>query len=578
MNPNGTFIWALSIPMVGIKMILDPSENIYLAGRFSGNVDLDPGLGVFNATATNTQHALILKLNSNGNFLWAKSFGGTGVVNSCWDIVLDNNGNIFTTGRFEGTTDFDSGSNTFNLTANGSMDVFVHKMDWNGNFLWAKTFGGIGLDYGFSIAVDALGNVYTTGTFTNTVDFDPGSGLTNLTSLSGNNVFIQKLNQNGVFVWAKAFGANLVNAIKLDESDNVFTIGNFQNTVDFDPGSGTYNISSPAGGATCAYLQKLDVNGNFLWAKNIGASTSTCTPKCFEIHSTGNIYIAGSFSSTTDFDPTLQSVEYTSAGSNDIFISKLNTLGNFEWVITLGGTFIDYPNSICVMTNETIIATGVFSNSLDFDPGPGASVLSTNGNTFDVFVLKLNQCINSSSIDTQFSCGPFTWIDGIIYSSDNNTATYVIDNPQGCDSTITLNLTISQPTSSSQTQSAIDSYTWPVNGQTYTESGIYSATIPNAAGCDSTITLNLTLGFSGIMENEVSKIIIYPNPTENFVSIEVSEELIYERYILLDFYGRIILEGKFSAYKNNIDMSKLSKGTYLLKVNDQPEIFNITKL
>jgi hypothetical protein len=201
------------------------------------------------------------------------------------------------------------------------------------------------------------------------------------------------------------------------------------------------------------------------------------------------------------------------------------------------------------MTNETIIATGVFSNSLDFDPGPGASVLSTNGNTFDVFVLKLNQCINSSSIDTQFSCGPFTWIDGIIYSSDNNTATYVIDNPQGCDSTITLNLTISQPTSSSQTQSAIDSYTWPVNGQTYTESGIYSATIPNAAGCDSTITLNLTLGFSGIMENEVSKIIIYPNPTENFVSIEVSEELIYERYILLDFYGRIILEGKFSAYK-----------------------------
>lgn len=511
------------------------------------------------------------------NFEWAKGFNGSS-NNYGVSVHTDNNGNVYTMGTYSGTVDFDPGPGVYNLTANGSMDVFVHKMDWNGNFLWAKTFGGIGLDYGYSIAVDAPGNVYTTGTFTNTVDFDPGAGLTNLTSLSGNNVFIQKLNQNGGFVWAKAFGANLVNAIELDESDNVFTIGNFQNTVDFDPGSGTYNISSPTGGATSAYLQKLDVNGNFLWAKNIGASTSTCSPKCFELHSTGNIYIAGSFSSTTDFDPTSQALEYTSEGSNDIFISKLNNLGNLEWVIPLGGTFIDYPNSICVMTNETIIATGVFSNSVDFDPGPGVSELSTNGNTFDIFVLKLNQCSNSTSIDTQISCGPFTWIDGIIYSSDNNTATYVIDNAQGCDSTITLNLTISQPSSSSQTQSATDSYTWPVNGQTYTESGVYTDVIPNAAGCDSTITLNLTLAYTGIDDVETPDFNVFPIPTAGPLFIQIQNELINEKFVIMDLMGRIVLDGRLFETTNKFDVTGFSSGNYFIKILGSPHVIQFYKL
>ena len=125
--------------------------------------------------------------------------------------------------------------------------------------------------------------------------------------------------------------------------------------------------------------------------------------------------------------------------------------------------------------------------------------------------------------------------------------------------------------SSTQTQTALDSYTWPVNNQTYTQSGTYTAVIPNAVGCDSTITLDLTLNFTGIDEQVNSKIIIAPNPTSDYFMVSASEELIGEAYSIIDLNGKILMEGTLTQKEQKIEIGNLSEGMYMFKINNETE-------
>ena len=180
-----------------------------------------------------------------------------------YSVAVDSSGNIYTTGIFSGTVDFDPGVGTANLTSAGSWEVFVSKLNSAGELVWVKKFGSTAADQGRAIAVDTLGNVYTTGSFSGTVDFDPGAGTSNL--FSGQDaVFVLKLNSAGEFVWAKQFNESWTSvaygySIAVDSLGNVYTTGIFRGTVDFDPGAGASNLTSAgATGNVDAFVSKLD--------------------------------------------------------------------------------------------------------------------------------------------------------------------------------------------------------------------------------------------------------------------------------------------------------------------------------
>src|SRR5690606_32927100 len=123
-------------------------------------------------------------------------------------ITIDNLGNPIVTGYFEDTVDFDPGAGVFNLTSAGGDDVFLLKLDINGNFVWARAIGGTGLSRGESVSCDKNNNIFITGYFDGTVDFDPGSGVTNITA-QNTDCFIEKLDDAGNYVWVKVLSGHL---------------------------------------------------------------------------------------------------------------------------------------------------------------------------------------------------------------------------------------------------------------------------------------------------------------------------------------------------------------------------------
>lgn len=332
------------------------------------------------------------------NWLWAKSIGGASsdAYASGSAIILDKSGNIYTTGSFSGTVDFDPGVGTANLSsAEGS--GFILKTDASGNFVWVKQMGAGGV----SIVVDGSGNVYSTGNFTGTADFDPGTGVFNLTSCAYGDAFISKLDEQGNFVWAKSmFGitsdaATQVSSIALDASGNVYTTGIFAGTEDFNPGTETFNIT--ASGGVDIYISKLDNLGNFVLAKSMGGTSSDLTSNAIAIDGSGNIYTTGYFSGTVDFDPGagIVNLAQMNGGTNSAFISKLDSSGNFVWAKQIAGTspVMVTGNSIALDVSGNIYTTGLFTNTVDFDSGSEIFNLTSIGYG-DIFVSKYNSSGN----------------------------------------------------------------------------------------------------------------------------------------------------------------------------------------
>lgn len=371
------------------SVAVDAEGHLYAVGYFRDTLSFGTDSPLLPIVSAGEQDAFILKLSPAGGLIWAKTLSGLENVYG-FSVAVDGEGMVYVGGFFEGTVDFDPGPDTFSLSSEGLLDVFIQKMDGAGNLLWAKTMGGLNNELLYALCADEAGNVYATGWFADSADFDPNDGSTILSSAGLADVFVQKLDRDGNLLWATSFGGESSDegfAICLDGLGNVYTAGWFYGTLDFDAGPQAESLVSQ--GEKDIFVHKLDTDGNFQWAKAFGGPQDDHAYS-IAADDSNDIYLAGSYRDTLDFGAEAQLDRLASAGRADVLALKMDGDGKLLWAKSMGGPSEDEGRSIAVDSQGNAYLLGYFRGEADFDPGLEAYKLVSAG-AWDVFVQKLDK-------------------------------------------------------------------------------------------------------------------------------------------------------------------------------------------
>ena len=606
LNMNGNFSWAKKIggdnQSQGNGIATDANGNVYSTGYFKGTSDLDPSGNDYDVIALGDKDIYVQKLDPNGFFQWGASAGGLG-GDIGYDLIIDENKNSYVTGYFNGSVDFDPSAASLFINSSGGHDAFVWKLDQNGQLDWAHHLGGSGLDRGDAINIDTLGNIYTTGIFIGTADMDPSTNTSSHTSSGSYDVFIQKMDVTGQYLWSTSFGGagwDAPNSIDINEKEDIITAGYFEGAVDFNPGLGVDVLNSLGGDD--AFLHKM-----------ILCSPSLTVTACESYISPSGLY-------TWD--------------SSGIYYDTLAYHFNCDSIITIDLTILKASfDSVMVSSCDSFIA-------------PSGSVFSATGTYTDTInnhlgcdsIIIYDLVIFPPTYDTILitSCNEYQAPSGIIF---NNSGWYTdtIINQQGCDSILNIDLTILNESNSSIDTAVCSNFLSPSGNYSWSFSGIYLDTLLNAIGCDSIIQVNLTIAspsdsiinsnniliaytdsanyqwldcdnnFSPIVgeinqtyqptqngnyaveisinnctdttncafvtlssingESADSEILVFPNPTENLIKVNIDEQWPI-KIELYDQLGRKLL----STSNPILYINEFSKGVYFLKIRYQNKI------
>ena len=409
---------------------IDSQGSLIAVGYHGDDMDADPSGGeAILAIEDSEERGFVVKYSNTGEYLWGHSIGGSGTYASFRDVVTDSSNNVYVAGYFYEEADFPGGTT---LSAE-YRDVFIWKINSTGQTVWLKQFKGDDIEVEstvYGIAVDGSQNVYVTGSFSYTVDFDPSpTGTFEMTAVadeSDYDQFLVKLDSNGDFTWARRSGSDDTDysrAVAVDASGNIFIGGYFDadpDGLDLD-GDGTreFDISVPQADGTygdgdqdTGFVAKYSSDGTYQWTKLIlsptGETDSNDRSRIYDLRldSSGNIYAAGYYGYDKDFNPdfTATSIE-TMADDYQGFLWKLNNDGIYQWHRSFGSGATSASNDVgidrlWVSSSGDIYLTGEFTGTMDADPGAGMVNVVTSGSPDDhndMFVVKLN------------SSGNFTW-------------------------------------------------------------------------------------------------------------------------------------------------------------------------
>jgi hypothetical protein len=413
---KGNLLWAKQFgeagTQQGLSVAVDLASNVIVAGSLYGTADFGGGP----LTSAGQSDAFIAKLDTDGNHVWSKVFGGTKAevaldvaTDATGDVVvlgsfagpidlgggllpssggldmfvakldpqgqhiwskrfgsgqtlaaaratLDPAGDILVTGYFYGAVDLGGGV----LTSVGGADLFIVKLDPDGNYIWSTRFGGVGDQYGNDIATAADGSLIVAGSFGGTIDF--GGGV--LTSAGGTDIFVAKLDPGGTHIWSKRFGDSAdgqgASSLAVDASGGVFLGGSLNGVVDF---GGPLPLTATGNGD--AYVVKLDAGGGHVWSKRFGNGANQLVTS-IAIDSPGNVSMVGSFDGAIDFG----GGELTSLGAGDGFIAKLEASGAHIFSRRFGDVDSQVAASIAVDVLDESFVTGTFSGTIDLGGGP----------------------------------------------------------------------------------------------------------------------------------------------------------------------------------------------------------------
>ena len=321
---------------------------------------------------------------------WGRSMGSSG-QDDVQAAATDASGNVFLTGAFAGSVDFDPTGGGDVHTATGERDVFVTKLNSDGSYGWTRSVGGSGLDQGLAIATDSAGNVLVAGLFNGSVDFDPSGAVTEThTSAGFSDIFAMKFDNNGAYAWARTMGGSSLDAalgVAADSGGNVILAGYFRGTnVDLDPTGGASNHSS--NGFEDVFVTKLQSDGSFSWSRTMGDVWSDQAADV-AVDGAGNVYVAGTFLGTVDFDPTGGADNHTSQGQSDVFLTMLTSAGSYTRTQTLGGSSWDEVGGVALDSAGNVYLAGHFRATADLDPTGGTDNHTALGDR-DVFAVRIN--------------------------------------------------------------------------------------------------------------------------------------------------------------------------------------------
>ncbi|WP_310559821.1 SBBP repeat-containing protein [Flavobacterium sp.] len=560
-NAQTTFEWAKSIGGQNYddanSIVLDAQGNVYVTGTIeksftNSQIDFDPGPGVYNintpadlfGSIVGINGAFVLKLNAAGEFQWAKYFAGFNTKGNA--IAVDSSGNVYTTGSFSYQCDFDPSPNSdFILNSTGQFgteatDAYISKLDTDGNFVWAKKIGALDIDAGAAITSDAVGNIYVTGKFAGIVNFNTNGG-TNLLGakdpITGNNLnsgFILKLNNNGDYIWAKNIVIDFnqdINAVTVDNAGNVLVIGKFSSITDLDPGTPIFNVTGNG-----IYILKLDSNGNFIFAKGFVGNVNC---NAIKVDSSGNIFTTGSFASVTDFDPSTATFNLTPIyGNADVFIAKLDNLGNFVWAKKIHSTSRDNSRSLALDNQGSLyIAANIENPNFKIDNSP--TIVASTTNFKNMVILKFDA---TGVLLAKNVLGSGSTLEALGLVIDSNYYVHTCGSYQN-----TTDFNPDTPVFNLTSKGSLDTF-------------ISKMKLKNE-----TLTIN---------ENNLLKNIkLFPNPTSSKINLNFDNNLEKAILKIISILGQTVLEKQNISGNNlSLDVSSLSNGTYVVQLQEGSSI------
>ena len=541
------------------KNILDNNNNHITCGMFYGTLDADPGSNVYNISSNNINYptVFIQKTDENGNFKWACSFEGANEM-QCYSIESDENNNIYLGGWFKGTFDFDPGPSLLNHTATGNSNMFYLKLNSSGELQWVKIISSDGF---ITEIKYKKGNLVLGGLYMQTADFDGGSGSTILNPLGTQTSFILKVDTSGNFLWAKTFdvtnGYSYISSLEVDNFENIVVFGDFSGDLDLDT-----DISTAIQTSIDSYdifWGKYDNYGNMIWAKSIPQNGDQNSMDVV-LDQNHQIHLTGVFYGNLDCDPGPLNTNTTNNGNQDIFWIKCDTNGNYINSFSIGSS--DYDNLRCTEINNhnEILFTGLFSASMDFDPGVN-SVVQIPQSFNNPFLMKMDnngmfkwantycggKSLTCDQKDNIFILGaytsaidldPDTTVNYTVYSSNSSTDIFVSKIKECYTSYDTLELN--------------HCFELTVNSITYTSGGTFQQTLTNARGCDSILTLKIDL------IEPIQNICISTIDTSNLNSVIISwnKSIINDQFDSVKIYRETTTSGNFipigSVHKDSL--------------------------
>lgn len=379
---------------VGKDIVTDATGNVYTVGHFDDAFDADPGAGTVALIPNGGADIFITKFDSNGNFVWAKQIGGM-TNDAAYGIALNQFNHLYVTGYFSGSVDFDpSPSATNTMSSYGGTDIFMLKLDLDGNYLWSKRVGSVLDDVANTIDIDESENVYIAGSFKTVGYFNPDNTSTFVLSSAGTtDAFVAAYTSAGLPIFANRIGGTgateaIATAIDISYSGYPVVTGYFSGAIDIDPSPGTTDNRS-SNGAKDIFLVRFTGNGLLTLAKTFGGLGDD-QGNGVTGGSNDEITFTGFYNATVDFnsDPIVDN-SFTTNGLADVFISQVDINGDHVWTKSIGSSNIDKAFAITTDELNEVYLTGNFKGSMDANPGSGSYQLFSTSGGYDIFLLKL---------------------------------------------------------------------------------------------------------------------------------------------------------------------------------------------